>query len=53
MGDDTWQLLFPDSFNHSFPFPSFNTRDIDTVDNGVLDHLVPEMSKGEHRRSDT
>jgi len=35
MGDDTWELLFPGAFDHSFPFPSFNTRDLDTVDNGV------------------
>jgi phosphatidylinositol glycan class O len=46
MGDDTWELLFPQAFNRSFPFPSFNTRDLDTVDNGVLEHLTPEMAKG-------
>lgn len=47
MGDDTWQLLFPNgSFHRSFPFPSFNTRDLDTVDNGVLRHLLPEMARG-------
>ena len=46
MGDDTWQLLFPDAFHRSFPFPSFNTRDLDTVDNGVLRHLLPEMARG-------
>lgn len=46
MGDDTWQLLFPDGFDRSFPFPSFNTRDLDTVDNGVLEHLLPEMARG-------
>jgi GPI ethanolamine phosphate transferase 3 subunit O len=39
LGDDTWELLFPNQFEHSFPFDSFNTRDIDTVDNGILDHL--------------
>jgi GPI ethanolamine phosphate transferase 3 subunit O len=46
MGDDTWDLLFPGAFNRSFPYPSFNTRDIDTVDNGVLEHLLPELARG-------
>lgn len=46
MGDDTWQLLFPDAFQRSFPFPSFNTRDLHTVDDGVLRHLLPEMARG-------
>ena len=35
-GDDTWTKLFPSSyFTSSHPFPSFNTRDIDTVDKGI------------------
>lgn len=51
MGDDTWQLLFPDAFHRSFPFPSFNTRDLDTVDDGVLRHLLPEMARGVFMRT--
>ncbi|PFX20099.1 GPI ethanolamine phosphate transferase 3 [Stylophora pistillata] len=43
MGDDTWGSLFPDSFHKSFPFPSFNVMDLHTVDNGVIEHLVPEL----------
>ena len=39
VGDDTWIDLFPRQFDESFPFPSFNTRDLDTVDNGCLDKL--------------
>ena len=39
VGDDTWVDLFPTQFEESFPFPSFNTRDLDTVDNGCLYHL--------------
>ena len=31
MGDDTWLQLFPHHFNKSFPYPSFNVKDLDTV----------------------
>jgi phosphatidylinositol glycan class O len=36
VGDDTWEDLFPNLFQESHPLPSFNTRDLDTVDNGCL-----------------
>ncbi|KAL7459119.1 hypothetical protein ACHAWC_011504 [Mediolabrus comicus] len=39
VGDDTWVDLFPTQFDDSHPYPSFNTRDLDTVDNGCLMHL--------------
>jgi hypothetical protein len=39
VGDDTWVDLFPTQFDDRHPFPSFNTRDLDTVDNGCLLHL--------------
>lgn len=39
VGDDTWVDLFPNQFDDSHPYPSFNTRDLDTVDNGCLQHL--------------
>eukprot|EP00980_Cylindrotheca_fusiformis_P029438 scaffold23476_cov125-Cylindrotheca_fusiformis.AAC.6 len=39
VGDDTWVDLFPTQFEESFPYPSFNTRDLDTVDNGCLQNL--------------
>ena len=31
MGDDTWMQLFPDHFDKSYPYPSFNVKDLDTV----------------------
>lgn len=31
MGDDTWLQVFPDHFKKSYPFPSFNVKDLDTV----------------------
>lgn len=42
VGDDTWVDLFPTQFAKSYPYPSFNTRDLDTVDNGCWEHL-PEL----------
>lgn len=43
MGDDTWTGLYPRRFVRSFPYPSFNVWDLDTVDDGVLAHLYNEM----------
>lgn len=34
-GDDTWTSLFPASFTKSFPQPSFDVWDLDSVDNEV------------------
>jgi phosphatidylinositol glycan class O len=42
VGDDTWVDLFPHAFTYSYPYPSFNTRDLDTVDNGCLKH-IPDL----------
>ncbi|KAI8483307.1 hypothetical protein Bbelb_389110 [Branchiostoma belcheri] len=47
MGDDTWTGLYPKHFHKVYPFPSFNVKDLHTVDNGVMEHLVPEMEKEE------
>ncbi|CAN6441121.1 unnamed protein product [Victoria cruziana] len=43
MGDDTWMQLFPGHFHASHPFPSFNVKDLDTVDDGVIEHLFPAL----------
>ncbi|XP_057776825.1 uncharacterized protein LOC130995522 [Salvia miltiorrhiza] len=45
MGDDTWVQLFPDHFATSYPFPSFNVKDLDTVDNGCITNLFPTLYK--------
>ena len=42
MGDDTWISLFPRRFNVEFSFPSFNVKDLHTVDNGILENLHKE-----------
>ncbi|KAK7037880.1 GPI ethanolamine phosphate transferase 3 [Favolaschia claudopus] len=45
MGDDTWMSVFPDSWNQSFPYDSFNVEDLHTVDEGVIEHLFPLMQE--------
>ncbi|KAM9082911.1 GPI ethanolamine phosphate transferase 3 isoform 7-T8 [Megaptera novaeangliae] len=47
MGDETWNDLFPGAFSQAFFFPSFDVRDLHTVDNGILEHLYPTMDSGE------
>jgi len=38
-GDDTWTSLYPDSFTKTFPLPSFDVWDLDTVDREVRKEL--------------
>jgi phosphatidylinositol glycan class O len=47
LGDDTWDSLFPGYFesNLSHPYPSLDVWDLDTVDNGVLEHVFPLMKR--------
>lgn len=47
MGDDTWESLFKGKFIKSYPYPSFNVKDLHTVDNGVISHLMPEISRND------
>ncbi|XP_072108568.1 GPI ethanolamine phosphate transferase 3 isoform X1 [Mobula birostris] len=47
MGDDTWEGLFPNKFYRSFPFASFNVRDLHTVDDGILQHIFTTVETGE------
>jgi phosphatidylinositol glycan class O len=49
MGDDTWESLFPDHFQEKHPYPSLNIKDLHTVDNGVIHHLLPILA---HEKSD-
>lgn len=46
LGDDTWTGLFPTQFTVSRPFPSFDVRDLHTVDDGVLRYLLPALHCG-------
>ena len=47
IGDDTWLGLYPNMLTKTFDFPSLNVKDLDTVDNGVMDHLCPELAKND------
>ncbi|KAF7240006.1 GPI ethanolamine phosphate transferase 3, partial [Varanus komodoensis] len=47
MGDDTWDGLFPQAFFRSYFFPSFNVKDLHTVDEGILQHLYQTVDGGE------
>ncbi|KAG8706929.1 mannose-ethanolamine phosphotransferase gpi13 [Ceratobasidium sp. 395] len=46
MGDDTWETVFPNAFNQSYPFDSFNVEDLHTVDRGVIHHIFPLLQSG-------
>ncbi|XP_065060548.1 GPI ethanolamine phosphate transferase 3-like [Rhopilema esculentum] len=45
MGDDTWISLYPSFFKRKFPFSSFDVKDLDTVDDGIISHMIPEVKK--------
>lgn len=45
MGDSTWTELFPKRFIRSYPFPSFNIYDLDTVDQGINKNLPNELKQ--------
>lgn len=43
MGDDTWENLYPKRFHRSLPFPSFNVKDLHTVDDGILHNIYTTL----------
>lgn len=43
IGDDTWMGMYQNLFDKSYPFPSLNVKDLDTVDEGVYKHIIPEI----------
>eukprot|EP00850_Spirogloea_muscicola_P014964 SM000111S18787 [mRNA] locus=s111:148688:155366:- [translate_table: standard] len=47
LGDDTWMSLFPDHFYRARPFPSFNVKDFNTVDDGILYEIFPAMVRSD------
>lgn len=47
LGDDTWTNLFPGRFNKEYPFPSFNVKDLHTVDDGILENIYKEIKSGD------
>uniref|UniRef100_A0A1A9UR96 GPI ethanolamine phosphate transferase 3, catalytic subunit n=1 Tax=Glossina austeni TaxID=7395 RepID=A0A1A9UR96_GLOAU len=47
MGDSTWADLYPRRFLRSYPYPSFDIFDLDTIDRGVQRHLSKEMMQND------
>jgi GPI ethanolamine phosphate transferase 3 subunit O len=47
LGDDTWHSLFPGYFdpNQTRAYDSFNVWDLHTLDNGVIEHIMPLLSQ--------
>jgi GPI ethanolamine phosphate transferase 3 subunit O len=47
LGDDTWHALFPGSFNKNLTraYDSFNVYDLHTLDNGVIEHIMPLLQR--------
>ena len=45
IGDDTWLGLYGGLLTKVFDYPSLNVKDLHTVDNGVVEHMVPELEK--------
>ena len=54
LGDDTWHALFPGYFdsNQTHAYDSFDTRDLHTVDNGVIEHIMPLLQQGRQKTWD-
>lgn len=44
-GDDTWQALFSPFLHTSYPYESLNVWDLHTVDDGVIEHMMPLLEK--------
>ena len=47
IGDDTWLGLYGSLLTRVFDYPSLNVKDLHTVDNGVIDHIGPELERGD------
>lgn len=46
MGDDTWISLFEENlFSEIHVYPSFDVKDLDTVDYNVREKLIPKLTK--------
>ncbi|UJR25093.1 hypothetical protein I4U23_006454 [Adineta vaga] len=53
LGDDTWLALYPNiPFKHLHVYPSFDVHDLDTVDNGILEHLWQVIDNTTHQNDE-
>ena len=44
LGDDTWLKMFPEGLTTHALFPSFDVRDLDSVDAGIMRHLHASLA---------
>eukprot|EP00916_Digyalum_oweni_P013601 GHVL01022344.1.p1 GENE.GHVL01022344.1~~GHVL01022344.1.p1 ORF type:complete len:850 (+),score=154.45 GHVL01022344.1:299-2848(+) len=47
LGDEVWSDLFPNSLLRGIFFPSLDIKDLDTVDDGILDNFWDEAAKSD------
>lgn len=54
LGDDTWHALFPGHFDQKLThaYDSFNVWDLHTVDDGVIEHIIPLLQPANSSRWD-
>lgn len=48
MGDETWADLFPGAFHQSYTYPPHNVKDLHSVDDGCIEHLMPTLESAEY-----
>ena len=42
-GDYIWMDMFGEYFDRAYPYPSFNVRDLDTLDNLTHNDIIREI----------
>jgi len=47
MGCSTWTELFQNHFHRKIPFSALNVKDLDTIDYGIIKHLLPEVKRSD------
>ena len=45
LGDDTWTTLYPGKFSRELPVPSFDIKDLHSVDNAVSSRIFFELAR--------
>lgn len=46
-GDYIWMEMFEQYFDRAYPFPSFNVRDLDTLDELTFEKISSELKQGD------
>eukprot|EP00794_Sanderia_malayensis_P010169 gene10169-11208_t len=45
IGDEIWLDMYPNYFKRQYSYPSLDAKDLDGADDGIKEHLIPEMKK--------